>query len=66
MTQSAYVTCTNFELRNASICQNCQHFYQHYIKMGPAHMPTLWGHCDDGRVKAKRVYGTCKYFERME
>ena len=62
MTKSMYIE--HRELSKAEICQNCKHFYQHYIKIGSVSMPILWGHCDSETSRAKKVYSTCKYFER--
>lgn len=66
MTKSMYVESTDIQIRNEAICQNCKHFSQHYIKMGQVHLPVLWGHCNDGAHKARKVYQTCKYFERAK
>lgn len=66
MTRTVYASSSDVALRNEVICQNCKHFCQHYIKIGPVHMPVLWGHCSEGRAKARKVYNTCKYFEKEE
>lgn len=63
MTKTAYIESTDCQIRSAAICQNCKHFYPHYVKMGAMYATTFWGHCDCGRVTARKVYNVCGEFK---
>lgn len=41
-------------------CVNCSHFFQHYQRNGK---PFNSGHCCFPRLKLRKDYDTCGYFE---
>lgn len=54
--------------KEAALCINCKHFYQHYIlEHEENHIgycrPIDVGHCVCPRLKIRRAYDTCERFE---
>lgn len=51
-----------------TVCANCIHYYQHYVKtspMGDKEM-CMCGHCVYPRIKHHKPYDTCKNFEKRK
>ncbi len=42
------------------MCANCTHYHPHYTKDG---RPFLCGHCPYPRMKPRRAYDLCEYFQ---
>lgn len=52
---------------DAPLCANCKYFYPHYLPDGAYEFrPANCGHCVHPRMKLRRAYDTCGYFERRE
>lgn len=45
------------------LCVNCAHYYPHFSKDG---YPLWCGHCATPRLKFRKAYDTCEYFEIKE
>lgn len=54
---------TIWEDTEADVCMNCEHFMQHYLSDG---CMVTYGHCVYPRCKVRKIYDTCKYFERRD
>lgn len=49
--------------QEASLCANCQHYYQHYNERG---VKVQCGHCVSPRIKTRMPYDTCGNFQWKE
>ena len=45
-----------------SMCVNCQHFHQHYIRDGKGHVAVECGHCVEPRIKNREPWDSCQHF----
>jgi len=45
------------------MCANCKHYYPHYSNIGRSFG---CGHCCYPRMKPRKAYDLCKYFEAKE
>lgn len=48
------------------ICACCKHYYPHYTMDGNRVVETQCGHCAYPRIKPRKAYDSCAYFERGE
>jgi len=51
---------------NTEICLNCEHFHQHYNKVGSAMWAMEYGHCSYPRMKIRKVTDSCVHFEQSD
>ena len=59
MTKTIFVT-----EKEDKLCEDCKHFYQHYIRSGSFFLLVNAGHCVYPRIKSREAKDTCQYFER--